>query len=178
MEHEEDFRLQGQKTRRELRALVVSKFLEEAPGEGKGNLTSKYRYNVEQLADGRRIYLRRPAPLKLGFDFVVHVEGVHFESGGSNPSHDDILNDLKDKRWYLNDASTSKLRRVALQCMRARIPDDVLLSQYVFETSTGFSLEMVLKVLKWLWIEQDIRYWNLSGRRMLKAAVDRALGGS
>ena len=42
----------------------------------------------------------------------------------------------------------------------------------------GFSLEVVLKVLKWLWIEQDIRYWNYSGRQMLKASVDKALGGS
>lgn len=33
--------------------------------------------------------------------------------------------------------------------------------------SDGFSVDMILKVLKWLFIEQDIRYWNYSGRDML-----------
>lgn len=33
--------------------------------------------------------------------------------------------------------------------------------------NNGFSTEMILKTLKWLFIEQDIRYWNYSGRDML-----------
>ena len=32
--------------------------------------------------------------------------------------------------------------------------------------SVGLSPEHIIKVLKWLFIEQDIRYWNYSGRGM------------
>ena len=31
---------------------------------------------------------------------------------------------------------------------------------------TGFSAEHILKVIKWLFIEQDIAYWSYSGRNM------------
>ena len=36
----------------------------------------------------------------------------------------------------------------------------------------GLTLEMLLKILKWLFIEQDITYWNYDGRQMLKMAID------
>ena len=32
--------------------------------------------------------------------------------------------------------------------------------------NVGLSPEHVIKVMKWLFIEQDIRYWNYSGRKM------------
>ena len=36
----------------------------------------------------------------------------------------------------------------------------------------GRPVEMLLKVIKWFFIEQDIRYWNYSGRNMLKNGID------
>jgi hypothetical protein len=33
--------------------------------------------------------------------------------------------------------------------------------------------EMLLKILKWLFIEQDITYWNYDGRQMLKMAIEQ-----
>lgn len=32
---------------------------------------------------------------------------------------------------------------------------------------SGYSSELIIKTLKWLFIKQDIRYWNYSGRDML-----------
>ena len=32
--------------------------------------------------------------------------------------------------------------------------------------NTGLPVDHVLKTTKWLFIEQDIRYWNYSGRNM------------
>lgn len=48
--------------------------MEEEPGMGAGNDSSKYTYYVETLADGNRVYLTRPAFLNKGFDFVIRVE--------------------------------------------------------------------------------------------------------
>ena len=31
---------------------------------------------------------------------------------------------------------------------------------------SGFAVDHILKTIKWLFIEQDIRYWNYSGRYM------------
>lgn len=53
----------------EIRKVVVGILLEEEAGTGKGDLTSRYTYIVEELEDGREVYLRRPAWLKKGFDF-------------------------------------------------------------------------------------------------------------
>ena len=33
--------------------------------------------------------------------------------------------------------------------------------------NTGLPVDHILKVMKWLFIEQDIRYWNYSGRFMI-----------
>ena len=39
------------------------------------------------------------------------------------------------------------------------------------ELSTGLPVDYVLKTVKWLFIEQDSRYWNYSGRNMLWGLV-------
>ncbi len=36
-----------------------------------------------------------------------------------------------------------------------------------------FSVEHILKTIKWLFIEQDIRYWNYSGRQMTWGVVPK-----
>jgi len=78
MFHEMDFVVRNYTSRTDLRKIVVSQFLEEDPGLGRGNEASRYRYNVEILSDDRRIYLTRPAYLKKGFDFRINVEGTVF----------------------------------------------------------------------------------------------------
>ena len=39
--------------------------------------------------------------------------------------------------------------------------------------NNGLSPELILKVIKWLFIEQDIRYWNWSGRKKFMDYIKR-----
>lgn len=39
--------------------------------------------------------------------------------------------------------------------------------------NTGFSVELILKILKWFFIEQDIRDWNYSGRGMFFSGLNQ-----
>ncbi len=94
MYNEIDFDVRNYTSREELRKVVVFKFLEEKPGLGKGDEASRYRYNVETMSDGRRVYLTRPAYLKKGFDFCINVEGTVFQTGHEYPKHGDIFDDL------------------------------------------------------------------------------------
>ena len=75
--------------------------MNEEPGTGASELSSKYTYYVETLADGNRVYLARPAFLNKGFDFVARVENADYGHKGSYknvPSHKDISADLEAKK--------------------------------------------------------------------------------
>ncbi|WP_253294734.1 hypothetical protein [Anaerocolumna aminovalerica] len=68
--------------RNDIRMAIVNAFSTETPGTGKDTLASRYTYYVETLEDSRRIYLRRPANLHNGFDFIVCVENTNFNLSG------------------------------------------------------------------------------------------------
>lgn len=36
---------------------------------------------------------------------------------------------------------------------------------------TGYTAELLVKVIKWFFIEQDVTYWNYSGRAKLLHAI-------
>ena len=147
-------------SRNDIRMKVVNELSKEEPGEGKDELASKYTYYVETLNDNRRIYLRRPA-------FVVCVEGINFNPSGRRrdyPTHDDIIDDLKQK--YQEDPEKYKYLFVALSATyHCAYVDLESLNSIHFKS--GFPCDLLVKTLKWLFIEQDIRYWNYSGRDML-----------
>lgn len=174
MYKEIDFRLTDYSSRQDLRRIVVSKFLEEEPGLGTGNNTSRYRYNVETLNDGRRIYLTRPAYLKKGFDFLINVEGMVFMTRGEFPKHDDIFKDLRLKR-NSNPDMARRLHQAIKEVHECKDPGEVLSRYSDITFEIGFSTEFILKVLKWFFIEQDIRDWNYSGRAMFMDGVNRIL---
>ena len=159
-------------SRNEVRQRVVLAFMDEDPGTGRGDKASRYNYYVESLEGDRRILLTRPANLKNGFDFLVRVEGMNFTGGAGrrrdNPSHDDLINDLNRKRAE----SPQQYRRLYRLIQRVHQCEDVPPRAYQrLDFSAGYPVEMVLKVLKWFFIEQDIRYWNYSGRNMLIIAL-------
>lgn len=159
-------------TRNEVRERVITEFLQETPGTGNGDKQSKYLYYVETLSNGNRIYLERPANLHNGFDFVINVENMIFltEKGLEKhyPAHDHIIADLEDKR----DESREKyailytLIEDVYNCKE--IGDNINL-----KFDTGYDVDMILKVIKWFFIEQDIRYWNYSGRAMLMSGIPK-----
>jgi len=156
--------------RNELRKLAIDKLLKEEPGTGTGELASKYRYNVEQLRSGENIYITRPAFLKKGFDFVIHVEGMKFLNGKDNPAHQDILQDLRTKRENDSD-EFEKLYSLLDKIYHCYEPDEVLSTSSAVIFSTGLTVELILKITKWFFIEQDIRDWNWSGRHMFMSGV-------
>ena len=160
-------RLNIKGSRDELRKQLVSEFLNEEPGTGAGDKSSQYKYIVEELENGDKIYLKRPAPLNKGFDFEVHAENIQFKDKGSRksmPSHENIINDLTSKKYE----DSNKYRYIADIINKIYRCEEVLDEEYKSVSfKCGKSTECILKLIKWLFIEQDITYWNFSGRYML-----------
>ena len=159
-------------TRNDVRMRVVNEFANEKSGQGKDAAASRYTYYVETLADGRRVYLRRPAFMYGGFDFVVKVENSNFAAPNQRarnaPSHQDIISDLEMKRSS-NPAEYARLYALIQKVYACHDVSDDELQSPIF--SAGFSTEAIVKILKWLFIEQDIRYWSYSGREMLWSGI-------
>lgn len=150
-------------TRSEVRMWVIDVFSKELPGSS--GETSRYTYYVETLASGDRVYLKRHAYLHNGFDFLVCVENMNYAEPGHGrrnvPKHYDIANDLNEKREKAPQeyAKLYLLLKKVFDC--EDVTDEEMKS---LSFSCGLPAEYILKVIKWLFIEQDIRYWNYSGQ--------------
>jgi len=147
--------------------------MEEKSGQGKGELASRYDYIVEFLRDGRKVILTRPANSKYGFDFLIRVQDTNFNEDGryrDYPKHDDIINDLELKKNQNVDLYRSLFSRIQLihDCNEI---DEKWFDELDFEV--GYASDLILKTLKWFFIEQDIRYWNYSGRNMLFESIPK-----
>ena len=152
--------------RNNIRMSLVEIFSLEIPGTGKDDNATRYKYYVEKLKDGNRVYLRRPANRHNGFDFLVCVENTNYSTSGKKrnyPKHDDISKDLQQKK-ELNTLEYKRLYTLIKRIYECNLVDDSEIETIKF--SVGLSPEHIIKVLKWLFIEQDIRYWNYSGRGM------------
>ena len=136
-----------EKDRNALRTLLLNQLIKEKAGTGNREKTSKYRYNVESLPCGNKIYLTRPVPLNKGFDFIIHVENYSFINGKDNPKHDDILNDLKGKKLESN-LNYEKLFLLINSVFLCNNPDDISTQYANLSFNYGFSVDLVLKVLK------------------------------
>jgi len=161
-----------EENRNNLRKMVINQFLQEKAGHGKADETSKYKYIVEELSSGNKVYLTRPVPLNKGFDFIIHVDNNIFSNGKDNPRHADIADDLKMKKQN-NIGSYNGLIQALQDVFECEDPNDVYSKYQEKFTSLkqGLSPELILKVVKWFFIEQDIRYWNWSGRTMFMQGI-------
>jgi hypothetical protein len=163
------------KDRNFLRKLLINIFSEENPGNGGGNLASKYEYIVERTSVGE-VYLRRPAHLKKGFDFVIHLRNWNF-NGKTNPKHEDIIQDVLLKKKNMSSLLFPKLCLALEKVYLCYEPEDIL-GNSLFSELTSYKpkpgelpVDALLKILKWMFIEQDIRDWNYSGRKMLMEGI-------
>ena len=147
-------------SREDIRRKVVEKFLEEKSGPAKDENYNRYEYHVENSKEGN-IILVRPANLKLGFDFRVDVKGMKFIKGSAAPSHIDIFEDLKTK-FKKDQKYSEEIKDAIIRVAKMEDPSDIL--KDVKEKNIGYSVELLLKINKWLFVEQDIRYWNGWGR--------------
>lgn len=177
METRETCFFSNEGTRNEVRMRVVRKFAQEAPGIGPGDDAHRCRYYVERLQSGDRVYLRRPARLHNGFDFLVCVENANYAAPGQRrrnfPKLEDLTEDLKAKKAE-NPAMYARLYALLRQVYECHDVGDGETAPLSF--SSGLPADHILKTIKWLFIEQDIRYWNYSGRSMSWSAVPRPDG--
>lgn len=156
-----------------MRKFVVLKFMEENPGKGTGKLVSRYKYIIEKFQDGRRLYLIRPAQFKMGFDFQIWMENWNKEDSDKMPSYKDIIYDLRLKKQE-NQNYFNQLLKAIDKVFICEDDNRILnwLKANGINFSVGESLKVLLKIIKWMFIEQDIRYWNFSGRFKLKDFID------
>ena len=155
-----------------LRHAVAEKWLQESP-------YTNYRYNVEECADGRRVYLLRPTWLNKGFDFQVNVEGfrsvTRTPKGQTKemPSHTDILHDLRSK-VHAHPGLRGRLFDAVCEVYDCAAPLDILARNVaVASIDAGLPPDQLLYIIKWLFIEQDLTYWLQTGRDMLMGAIER-----
>lgn len=159
-------------SRNEIRKEVINWFLDEEPGTGKGDLTSKNKYFVE-FFNNYSIYLSRPARLNKGFDFVVNIDGLYFKTGRnkrSYPTHKDIVDALKQIYIQNINQYNIKIKPILLDlfnCKNISFDNNSNLGFFDDYLNNKHPIEIILLSCKWLFIEQDITYWNWSGRNML-----------
>lgn len=153
--------------RNEVRLRVVSAFSTEAPGTGRRADASQYIYYVERLGSGDRVFLKRPANLHNGFDFLVCVENTNYAAPGERrrnfPRHEDLAKDLQKKKAQ-NPDMYQRLYTLLKKVFDCHDVSDEEMAEITFDV--GLPVDHILKTIKWLFIEQDIRYWNYSGRNM------------
>jgi hypothetical protein len=166
---DEDFVLSltlASNSREDLRKVIVNAFLEEKKGywKDKSQVVTRYKYFVESLKNGNRIYLLRPTFLNKGIDFQVWVEKFGGDAD-KRPSHSGIHEDIKLK-LAKHLEQKQNLWQAIERTWNCEDPDKIL-AEIPLRFSHGLDVELILKALKWLFIEQDVTYWNYDGRMML-----------
>lgn len=149
---------------------------------GSATAYQRYRYNVETLLNGTRIYLHRPAWKNKGCDFEVWCEEKIIREDGrrqGRPSHNDLISELiaiACARPEYRDATHAAVLRV-WRCENVEaVCSDFL--PHLLNEEWQLRADRALKIAKWLFIEQDITDWNTSGRRMLLTGFEAALAGT
>ena len=144
-----------------IRSFLLNRWILEEP-----NL--KYRYFVETLVDGNRIYLERPGRLNKGCDFVIYIENhiVWKNRNDKPPAHEFIITDLYMKKNALSCLEWNLLL-AGIESIYSCTPFYVAYTNCNHLPVVGEPYELILKTLRWLFIEQDITYWSGSGRSML-----------
>jgi hypothetical protein len=141
---------------------LINLFLNEESGNGKGELASRYKYVVKTVGENT-IYLRRPAQFNNGFDFTLNVSGKNFNPNGratTRPTHGYIIEDLRLKKG-VNEDLYNELRIQIDRIYNCQKP-----TRLTFDFRVGLHSEILLECIKWLFAEQDVTYWNYSGRAM------------
>lgn len=163
--------------RKNIRDRLIDLFKSEKAGQGKGSNSTRVMYCMEKTSNGEIIYLQRPAYLNKGFDFTVNVKQYNFKAPTKKnqnrlthtPRHDSIfypLNLIKS-----TNKADFNLIQVAIDKIYYCEDPSILLQQNQFQALNnkdidGVEYETLLKVIKWLFIEQDITYWSFTGRKM------------
>ncbi len=163
--------------RKKIRDNIVDLFKSERAGQGKGLDSTRVIYCMEKTLNDEIIYLQRPAYLNKGFDFTVNVKKYNFKAPTKKnqnrlthtPRHDSIFHPLNLIK--ITNVTDFNLMQIAIDKIYYCEEPSILLKENQFQSLNnkyidGVEYETLLKVIKWLFIEQDITYWNFSGRTM------------
>ena len=169
----EAIEIEGSLTRDEIVRKVVNIFIDaESHQRGHG---VKFRYPVENLSTGEQLFIFRPAGLnKWNFDFKVEVLE---EFGLGRGTHEEIISDFQNKKQENPPKFNDLLKALTALYNCSENDIDRLLKNYPdLQTSfkTGAKVDILLKVVKWMFIMEDIVYWNYKGRAMLYNAIMEA----
>ena len=148
--------------KKEIRVFILKTWLAEEQG-------TKYRYFVEKLAEGKIIYLERPAQLNKGCDFKIFVEDQWVNKTNSNdkpPKHERLFEILRE----LKNSNNSKNKEQILNCFQKLHSSNFIPKKITISCNTQ-KLELALKLARWFFIEQDVTYWNYNGRDMLFGGI-------
>lgn len=92
-------------------------------------------------------------------------------------THDEIGKDFQNKKLENPQKFTELLKALTIlyNCSENNV-DRVLGNEPDLQTSfqTGAKVDVLLKVVKWMFIMEDIVYWNYKGRAMLYNAIREA----
>lgn len=168
MEYEIDLKIDCE-SREEIRQELIYRFLQEEPGTGTGKKATIYIYHVESYRNFQ-VTLTRPTFLNHGFDFQVRNPDVDYDNRTKTmPKHSDIYDILKQKKKE-NPLFYSEIVPRIRDCFRKSNPgfyEWQSLGYFSDHQNKRIPLELLILSLKWLFIEQDINYWNYSGRNKL-----------
>jgi hypothetical protein len=156
-----EIRVGGKTGRFEIVKAVVSAFIEfEKNKKGKG---IGFRYPVEDLSTGEKLYIRRPG-VKWNFDFKVEIPERY---GLGDGRHDQIALLLR-KTKQRGEQEFSKLWQMITNLYSCLNNDvDSMLREYPISYMEEPRVDVLLKVIKWLFIMEDIIYWHYEGRAFL-----------
>lgn len=155
-----EIKIIGRQKRFEIVRKVVTAFIEfEKDKKGKG---IEFRYPVEDLPKGEKLYIHRPG-VKWNFDFKVEIP---VNCGLKEGSHAQIALILRKTKGQ-NVQEYYKLWVIISQLYHCSINNvDCLLQQNPISIVNP-QPEVLLKVIKWLFIMEDIIYWHYEGRAFL-----------
>lgn len=155
--------IKGSLARHDIVKKVVNTFIKaEYHKKGKG---IKFKYPVENLPDGS-LFIARPGHKK-NFDFKVEVP---VELGLGEGSHIEIARDLRKKEQENQQKFEELLDAITMiyNCLENDVNKILTMYPHLNESfKTGAKVEVVLKVVKWLFIMEDIVYWDNEGRAFL-----------
>lgn len=155
--------IKGTLARHKIVKKVVNTFIKtEYRKKGRGVI---FQYPVENLPDGQ-LFIIRPGHKK-NFDFKVEVIA---NLGLGEGSHIEIATDLRKKKQKNPQKFGDVLNAITqiYDCSESDV--DKILSSYPNPDKsfqTGAKVGVILKVVKWLFIMEDIVYWDNEGRAFL-----------
>ncbi len=165
--------VKGSVSRHEIVRQVVNVFINtEYQQRAKG---VQFWYPVEQLpsnaqllSENTQLFILRPGGLrKWNFDFKVNVTP---ELGLGKGTHGEIALDLGNKK-HENPQKLGELLEAINEIYSCSENDaDRVFGKYPHlqgSFQTGAKVEVLLKVIKWMFIMEDIVYWNYDGRAFL-----------